>query len=201
MSQQQQNGLQDHVDYEEQASAAREGARASMQTQVKQSERRKQNPQFFDQVTDADIDAGEERHTESSFAAWLSSQHQLANRRQEFERQSELLDRNRVEREIARGTPGLKLRQHPDVLATMDGLDWSPTEGIQQPVGAKPAIMDTGDHETVRDVGDVATARKSQGIGAELLHSLTNAVTEHRQTKQEDKEARGYADKIAGAFR
>jgi hypothetical protein len=193
---------EEEVAARERIAATSEGAAAGLRSQVETVAERTQNPDFLGEASDPDVDPGPETGaTEAHAKAWLSKQHMLSNRSPVFERKSELLDANRADREVRRHSPGRVLRQHPDVLATALGLDWTPEHGIEVPEGEPPVVFDTADKERVRDLADVATARKAMGVGATFLNNLMNAVTEHRQERRDETEATGVKAKVAEVFR
>jgi hypothetical protein len=177
-------------------SASQSSQRAAVAAEVDRKSRRRENPRFLDKAAQADLDSDMWDWLENEFGPLLSKQHMLANRRPAYERQSELLDANRVEREMARHNLGRGMREHPDVYATAMGYDWSPDRGLAADPDAR-THWGSSQREVARDVADVSTARKSMGVGAKFLDALTTATTEHIQRRSDEASGRSVKSRLA----
>jgi hypothetical protein len=170
----------------------------AMRGAVNRTEKRKENPNFHAKISELDLDSEAQDWVETDLGAWLSAMHLVANRKESYRDVAALEDANRAEREIYRGTMGRALRQHPDIVAQALALDWSPQGGIEGVEGVPH--HSTADQEAIWDAAAASTARKTMGVMAEYLSSLTDATTESIQRREGEREA-SRASRIAEVFR
>lgn len=172
------------------ASAATAAASTAGSQTARKVAERKQNPDFLEKYLELDLDSDKYPWLESEMSPLLSQAHPLSNRRESFERKSELLDTNRGEREIARHTPGRLLKQNEVV--------WAAMAGKRDPDAMR--AYDSAHREAVRDTMDVASARKALGVAGRGSDALTTAVTEHSSVER-GSESDGIKDKVSEVFR
>lgn len=181
------------AEYDRQIGLASEQGSAQLAQQMSKRgiEERIQNPEFFREYTDPDLDSALHDWVREEFGPLASSAHVLGHRDEHYERKSEWLDLNKAERMIVESTPGRILREHLDVLRVFQGATHGTDKTMRQP-------MTQDEKRVVRDGMEVVTNRKSLSVGGKGSDALTTATSEHRQVRNEEEDvstARGYLRK------
>jgi hypothetical protein len=182
--------------------AARAATEVGIKTQQRKVSERKHNPQFYDRFTRTSLEDSEKwSHLVNEEEPWLADDHVLANRRQIYRQQRELLNTVRAEQSIAGATPGARLREKPLLNALAQGV---PVE-IERPMPLTAAgqqtieindpefvpPMDAEERAKYDDLARVATARQSMGVDRAGSEALTTATTETRNVREDETESDG----------
>jgi hypothetical protein len=190
--------------------AARAAAEYGIQTQQKQVSERKHNPQFYDKFTRTSLSDSEKfSHLVNEEAPWLADDHVLANRRQIYRQQRELLNTTRADQSIVGANPGARLREKPllNALAQAVAVELDraapltaagqQTIDINDPEYVPP--MDAEERTKYDDLARVATARQSMGVDRAGSEALTTATTETRNVREDETEDRAI-ESVSGVF-
>lgn len=178
---------------EEQRNAQRHDAAqsAARQAGARKLEERMENPKFFEQLRDADLDTDLHSSLEDVVGPESSGAHVVGNRAEEWEREIKWLDQNRGERLIVEGSPG-RLCKDPDRLALAQKV-----HGRDDRQVTRPRTMD--ERRAIRGAMRAVTSYKSLGIENTGLRSLTELTSVSRVEKNESEE--GTASRVAERFR
>lgn len=214
MSNQEQQRAREHAQTQTESRAAAAAHEIGMQTQSKKVNQRKQNPQFYDKYAKSGLESSEKWHTlVEDFRPWLADDHVLANRRQVYRLQRELLNKVRAEQAVAGRTPGARLREKPLLHALSQGINvrldsavpldaagqQSILESIKRDPEFKPAL-NADRRSTLDDVANLATARQSMGVDQAGSEALTTATSENRTVREEETDQSGRLSKLSGVF-
>lgn len=192
----------------------RDGARAAaeygIKTQQKKVSERKHNPQFYERYTRSSLTESEKfSHLVNEEAPWLADDHVLANRRQIYRQQRELLNTVRAEQSIVGANPGARLREKPLLNALAQGVPveldrtvpltaaGQQTIEINDPAFVPP--MDAEERTKYDDLARVATARQSMGVDRAGSEALTTATTETRNVREDETES-DTIESVSGVF-
>lgn len=187
------------------------GHRVGLEMQASQIQDRKQNPQFFDKFVRSSIEDSEKwSHLMNEYAVWGADDHVLANRRQVFRQQRELLNRARKQQSIVGANPGPRLREKPLANAIMQGVNPTLEEPIPLDAAGQSSVvirdpdftppMDSEERTVMDDFADAMTARQSRGVEQAGSEALTTATTENRTVREEQSEQSGLGSRISGVF-
>ena len=194
---------------ESQASAA--AHQMAMETQARQVNERKHNPEFYEKYTKTDLkDSRKWGWMVDEFKPWLADDHVLANRRQVYRLQRELLNKVRAEQAVAGASPGERLREKPLLHALAQGINVELEEPIPLDAAGQQSItitdpsyspvMDPDRRSAMDDLANLATARQSMGVDQAGSEALTTATSENRTVREEETDESSIAGRISGAF-
>ncbi|MFB6201306.1 MAG: hypothetical protein ABEI98_04775 [Halorhabdus sp.] len=190
--------------------AARAAAEYGIKTQQKKVSERKHNPQFYDRFTRTSLEDSEKfSHLVNEEAPWLADDHVLANRRQIYRQQRELLNTVRAEQSIVGANPGARLREKPLLNALAQGVPVALDRTVPLTAAGQQTItiddpdyvppMDSEERTKYDDLARVATARQSMGVDRAGSEALTTATTETRNVS-EDKTESDAIESVSGVF-
>jgi hypothetical protein len=208
----QQHQHQDVARTQTESQAAAAAHKVGMQFAGKQVHQRKQNPQFYEKYTSSSLEDSEKwSYLINEFEPWLADDHVLANRRQVYRLQRELLNKVRAEQAIVGATPGVRLREKPLLNALAQGIHPELDEPIPLDAPGQQssvtitdpdytAPMDSEERTTMDDVANLATARQSMGVDQSGSEALTTATSENRTVREDESEQSGTLGSISGVF-
>jgi len=183
----QQPDIEQREEYQQTTQASGAATQASARAATKKLQERLENPEFFAQLRDVDIDTSEYPWLEARLGPLQSGAHLIANRSEEYEDEIRWLDKNRAERLVAEGEPGRLCRGK--TLAIAQGAHRRQDKTVTQP--------NTGDERrALRDAMEAVTNFKSLGIDNAGLSSVTEATAVSRVEKGE-KETTSRKEKMA----
>ena len=168
-----------------QASGA--ATQASAQAASRKLQERLENPEFFAQLRDVDIDTTEYPWLEAKLGPLQAGAHLIANRSEEYENETRWLDKNRAERMVAEGEPGRLCRGK--TLAVAQGVHRRDDKTLTQP-------NTPDERRAMRDALEAVTNFKSLGVDNVGLSSVTEATAVSRVEKGE-KETKSRKEKMA----
>jgi hypothetical protein len=194
---------------ESQAAAA--AHRVGIESQHRAVSERKQNPQFYDKFTSTDLAESEKwGHLVNEFRPWLADDHILANRRQVYRLQRELLNKVRAQQAVVGASPGARLREKPLLNALAQGVHPELDDVVPMDAAGQASIditdpeftppMDSEERTVMDDVANIATARQSMGVNQAGNEALTTATTENRTVREDDTEQTGVVGSVSGVF-
>lgn len=190
------------------ATAAHEVGLKSQMTSVMN---RKQNPDFYEKFTKTDLKDSEKwGHLVNEFQPWLADDHILANRRQVYRRQREILNRTRAVEAIVGASPGVRLKEKPLLNALAQGVNVELDEPVPLDAAGQSTVeitdpgftdpMTAEERSAMADLADVATARQSQGVDNAGSDALTTVKTEQTTVRNDETEASGIRSSLAGVM-
>ena len=182
---------------ESQASAA--AHQMAMETQARQVNERKHNPEFYEKYTKTDLkDSRKWGWMVDEFKPWLADDHVLANRRQVYRLQRELLNKARAEQAVAGANPGERLREKPLLNALAQGINVELEEPIPLDAAGQQSMtishpeytppMSPDRRSGMDDLANLATARQSMGVDQAGSEALTTATSENRTVREDETE-------------
>lgn len=174
--------------YQQTTQASGAAAQASSQAAQRKLQERLENPEFFAQLRDVDIDTTEYPWLESRLGPLQSGAHLIANRGDDYENEIRWLDKNRAERLVGEGEPGRLCRGK--TLAVAQGV-----HRRQDKTATKPNTAD--ERRALRDAMEAVTNFKSLGIDNAGLSSVTEATAVSRVEKGET-ETKSRTERMAG---
>jgi hypothetical protein len=190
--------------------ATRAATEMGIKTQQKKVSERKHNPQFYDRYTRTSLEDSEKwSHLVNEEEPWLADDHVLANRRQIYRQQRELLNTVRAEQSITGANPGARLREKPILHALAQGVPVALDRAIPLTAAGQQTIeitdpdyvppMDSEERTKYDDLARVATARQSMGVDRAGSEALTTATTETRNVREEENDENAIAS-VSGVF-
>lgn len=189
--------INEQLDVEAERTAQESAARTAQSMAQSGIEERIQNPQFLEEYTDPDADSAAFDWVEAEFGPLFSKAHVLGYRSEDYEREAKWLDMNKAERMIRERDPGRILKEHPDVLAVMQGERYHPEadryDSLRNPVSQEQRRVQ-------RDGAEVVTQRKSLAVGGTGSDNLTTATAEQRTVRNEQEESSSTRKKIRSIF-
>lgn len=209
-----QQRAREHAQTKTESRAAAAAHEIGMQTQAKQVNERKQNPQFYDKFARSGLEDSEKwRSLVEDFRPWLADDHVLANRRQVYRLQRELLNKIRAEQAVTGRTPGDRLREKPLLHALSQGvnptleepvpLDAAGQQSLLDDLKREPEfkpVLDADRRSTLDDVANLATARQSMGVDQAGSEALTTATSENRTVREEETDESSRLASLSGVF-
>lgn len=194
---------------ESQAAAA--AHEIGMQSQSRAVNSRKHNPQFYEKYTKTDLaDSRKWGHLVDEYRPWLADDHVLANRRQVYRLQRELLNNVRAEQAIAGLSPGARLKEKPLLNALAQGINPELESPVPLDAAGQSAVeindpayqppITPQERSVMDDISNVATARQSMGVDQAGSEALTTATTESRTVREEESEESSTIGSISGVF-
>ena len=153
-----------------------------------------QNPEFLQQIRDADVDSRVHDWIADELGPVLSGAHVTANEEDHHRHRARWLNQNKAERMLAEREPGRLLKERPHLLAISQGVH------IRDDKEPRQRFL-SDEKRAVRDAHDVSTALMSLGVDATGLESVTTATTEARTVRNDREEESGIRSRIRGAFR
>jgi hypothetical protein len=168
---------QEQVDFEAKRTGASSAATSAQQAATSRLNERLENPEFFAQLRDLDIDTEQFEQLEAKLGPLGSGAHLIANRSEEYEREIKWLDRNRAERMLAERQSG----------RLCNGKTLEIAQKVHDKEG-KEVREDYGSHErrAVRDAMEAVTNFKTLGIETAGLSSVTEATAVSRVEQSEE---------------
>lgn len=190
--------------------ASRAATEMGIKTQQRKVSERKHNPQFYDKFTRTSLQDSEKfSHLVNEEATWLADDHVLANRRQIYRQQRELLNTVRAEQSIVGATPGARLREKPLLNALAQGVPIRLDKAVPLTAAGQQTIeindpdftppMDSEERTKYDDLARVATARQSMGVDRAGSEALTTATTETRNVREDETEDSAISS-VSGVF-
>lgn len=191
--------------------AATTAHEVGIQQQSQAVHERKHNPDFYEKFTGSSLEDSEKwGHLTNEFSTWLADDHVLANRRQVFRLERQLLNKVRAQQTIAGATPGVRLREKPLLNALAQGVHPRLDEPIPLDAAGQSTIdindpdftppMDAEEKTAMDDIASIATARQSMGVEQAGSEALTTATTESRTVREDETEESGTIGSISGVF-
>jgi hypothetical protein len=179
--------MQDQEEFQQTTQASGAATQASAQAASRKLEERLENPEFFAQLRNIDIDSDEYPWVEDRLGPLQSGAHLIANRSEDYENETRWLDKNRAERLVSEREPGRLCRGK--TLEIAQGVHKNPRKTAPEP--------NTPDQRRVmRDALEAVTNFKSLGIDTAGLSSVTEATAVSRVEKGE-KESQSRKEKVA----
>jgi len=191
MTDQRQRDLQEQQDRQEASQARGTATQTDQQVATQAVEERLQNPEFLEKFADADVDTDKHDWIEDEMGAVFSRAHALGYRSESYERQADWLGQNHAERVVTEQHPGSIVRQHPDVLAVMQGRAGKYSGDVEKRhhlPGDAPTPLRSDQRRALREAEDVATQRKMLSIKGEGKDALTKATSETKHVRDEREE-------------
>jgi hypothetical protein len=187
------------------------GHEVGLQAQARQISDRKQNPEFYEKYTGTDLEESERwGHLVDLHKGWLADDHVLANRRQVYRLQREILNKVRAEQSVVGATPGIRLREKPLLNAVAQNAHVELDEMVPLDAAGQSSItitdpdfvapMNSEDRTGMDDLANLATARQSMGVDQAGSEALTTATTESRTVREDETEKSGVVGSISGVF-
>lgn len=175
------------VDLEQRSAGASSAASTAQRAASQKLQERLENPEFFDQLRDLDIDTTAYPWVEDLLGPLQSGAHLIANREPGYEQEARWLDRNRAERMVAERSPGRLCR----------GKTLEIAQGVHKRDDASKRPRFTSDQRRVmRDAMEAVTNYKTLGIETAGLSSVTEATAVSRVEKSEE-ETKSTASRVA----
>jgi len=188
---QRQRDLQEQQDRQEASQARGTATQTDQQVATQAVEERLQNPEFLEKFTSPDADSQTHDWIEDEMGPVFSRAHALGYRSESYERQADWLGQNHAERVATERKPGNIVKNHPDVLAVMQGragkYAGDVTDRFNIP-GESPKPLRSDQRRALRDAEDVATQRKMLSIKGEGKDALTKATSETKHVRDEREE-------------
>jgi len=191
--------------------AASAGHQMGLEAQARKVNQRKQNPKFYDKFTKSDLeDSDKWGWMTDHWAPWLADDHILANRRQVYRLQRELLNKARSEQAVAGMSPGARLKEKPLLNALAQGINVKLEEPIPLDASGQQSLtitdpqyqppMSADRKSAMDDLANLATARQSMGVDQAGNEALTTATSESRTVREEETEESGVMSSVSGVF-
>lgn len=168
--QQRQAAVADRVAEEQAGQAAQEWQSDQLQQYV-------QNPEFFDRVTDPDVDSEKYDWIEADIGPLFASANFIANRSDSYEREAKWLNQNRIERKLAMHNPGRLCKGAVRKIAQR-------VHGRADKDEREPMLQD--DRQILRLAGLAATNFHSLAVQNTGFTGVTEATTVHKREKREE---------------
>jgi len=172
-----QQAKNDRLEYEQQSAGASSAATSAQQVASQKLSERLENPEFFAQLRDLDLDTQELNFVEDLFGPLGSGAHLIANRSEEYETEARWLDRNRAERMITERSAGRLCKGKTLEIAQ---------KVHNNPHRDKRGKLTSDQRRAVRDGMEAVTNYKSLGINTAGLSSVTEATAVSRVEKSEE---------------
>lgn len=188
--------LREQLGAQAEQDASGQATRAAQSMSTSGIEERIQNPQFLQEYTDPKADSDLHDWLEDEFGPLFSRAHVLGYRNEDYERKAEWLDVNKGERMVAEGSPGRILKEHPDVLAVMQGHVYQDTHAPDD--RTKPHTQE--ERRVTRDGMEVVTQRKSLSVEGKGSENLTTATAENRVVRNEEEDTSATRKKLRSFF-
>ncbi len=176
--------MEDRMQMNRTQGAASDASRSAMQMASKQVEHTQHNPNFLNEVRDADLDDGVFDWLEDELGPMFSKAHVVGNRGQDYEHRQTWLNQNKAERYIAERSPGRLLKDNPELMAISQDV-----EGTDDPM-FRDAIT-SPKRRAVRNSMEVATTLQSLSVGMQGLDAFTTATAENRVVRDQEENASG----------
>jgi len=178
--------LEQRVQFQQESTAASDAAAGAQQGASRQLQERLENPEFFAQLRDIDVDTDEFDTISDILGPLQSGAHLIANRSEDYERESKWLDRNRAERIATERDPGRLCKGKTRELAT---------RAHEHDRDVKPE-WSSDQRRAIRDALEAVTNYKSLGIETAGLSSVTEATAVSRVERNEE-ETKSRAERAA----
>lgn len=174
---------------------------AAVQMAAEESRRTVKNPQFLDQLQEADLNTDLFNKIQNQIGILASGSNIKGVRDESYAEQQDLLVKNAIERVIAERTPGRLLRENPRMHALAQGLTGTrecpdPTnhEDYHEPVSS-------ADRRALRHAKDAIVNHQSLSIEGRGIDAVANATVERRSVDQSETEASGVTGRLKGVLR
>jgi len=168
---------QQRLDAQADLAAEEQGQQATRQWQSDQIQERIQNPEFFDRVTDPDVDSDKYDWVADDLGPLFASANFIANRSDSYEREAKWLNQNRIERKLAMHNPGRLCKGAVRKIAQR-------VHGRADKDEREPMLQD--DRQVLRLAGLAATNYHSLAIQNTGFTGVTEATTVHKREKREE---------------
>lgn len=207
-----QERVREHARTQTESSAAAAGHEVGLKTQARQVSERKNNPEFYEKFTRSSLaDSKKWSHLFDEYETWLADDHVLANRRQVYRLQRELLNRVRAQQATIGKSPAALLREKPLVDAIWQDVHPRVSDPVPLTSAGQQSLntahwdgydrpMTSDDRAAVDDLANVATARQSMGVESAGTEALTTATTESRTVREDQTEESGIMGSVSGVF-
>lgn len=168
--------------------AAETASRVAGDAARQQVSKRLENPEFFQQLRDPDVDSDEFPWLEDELGPLFSGAHIIGNRDEDYEQLVKWGNMARAERAIHEGTPGRLCRG--DVQEIAQGTHRREDKAPKGP-------MTVDERRAIRDAHDASTNLKSLAISSKGLDSVTQATAVSKVEKNEE-ESKSFGERTAG---
>jgi hypothetical protein len=174
---------------------------AAVQMAAEESRRTVKNPQFLDQLQEADLNTDLFDDIQNQIGILASGSNIKGVRDENYAEQQDLLVKNAIERVIAERTPGRLLRENPRMHAIAQGLtgtkacpDPTDHEDYREPVSS-------AGRRALRHAKDAIVNHQSLSIEGRGIDAVANATVERRSVDQSETEASGVTGRLKGVLR
>lgn len=171
-----QDAAEQRLDLEQRRAGGTAAASSAQEAAARKMQERLENPEFFEQLRDFDLDTDEHDFIEEMVGPLQSGAHLIANRSPEYEKEAKWLDRNRAERMVVERTPGRLCK----------GKTLEIAQGATGKQRDKRPALDSDQRRALRDAMEVVTNVKTLGIETAGLSSVTEATAVSRVEKNEE---------------
>lgn len=168
--------------------AAETAGRVAGDAARQQVAKRIENPEFFQQLRDPDVDSGEFPWLEDELGPLFSGAHIIGHRDDDYEQHIKWGNMARAERVIHEGSPGRLCRGSVQEIA-------QGTHTREDKAAKGPHTVD--ERRAVRDAHEASTNLKSLAVGAKGLNSVTQATAVSKVEKNEQ-ENKSLSERTAG---
>jgi len=211
MSEQNQNA-RERARTQTETNAAVAGHKVGIEHQSEQINSRKHNPDFYEKFVESSLkDSAKWGDLAEEFAPWLADDHVLANRRQVYRLERQILNKVRAQQSIVGANPGVRLKEKPLLNALAQGEHPELDEPIPLDAAGQSAAMneinvnitepmDAAEKTAMDDLAAIVTARQSMGVEQAGSEALTTATTETRTVREDEAEESGTIGSISGVF-
>jgi hypothetical protein len=198
---------QEQLDYENQRAAQQAAANTASQAASRQVSKRLENPEFFQQLRDPDVDSDLFDWVEDELGPIFSGAHIIGNRDETYEREAKWGNIARSRRIIKQGDPG-RIAASKTISVpnpeTGQRETMHPLLELHQRVHSRPDKDATlpytrDERRAIRDALEASTALKSLSIDSKGLDSVTQATAVHKTEKNEH-EDKSVSEKAASFY-
>jgi len=174
---------------------------AGVRMATKEQQKTLQNPQFLQQLQEADVDTDLFDWLEDEIGVLMSGSTMKGVRGEHYAEQQELLVKNAIERVIAEHSPGRLLRENPRMHAQMQGVQATETypEPDEHPQYTEP--MTSKKRRALRQALEAIVNHQSLSIGGRGIDAVANATVERRNVQHDETEASGVTGRLRRVFK
>jgi hypothetical protein len=171
--------LEQRLEYENERTASQQAASTAAKAANRKVQKRLENPEFFQQLRDPDVDSEKFDWVEQDLGPLFSGAHLIGNRDEQYEREAKWTNMAEAERIIAEGKPG-RLCKGP-LLEIAQQVHRRPDKSATDPYSLD-------ERRVIRDAFEASTSLKSLSVDAKGLESVTTATAVHKTETNEETE-------------
>jgi len=162
---------------QEEMEASLSGQQTAMNAAMKEFAELSENADFVDALRQLGIDSRKYDWVEDELGALLADVHLIANRQEGYRDYARYINRNRVERKIAKHTPGRLCKGNTLKIAQR-------VHGREDKTGRERFLSD--DRQQLRLAGSAATAFHTLGVNSEGLSAVGDVTAVSRVERSEE---------------